>query len=43
MGKAEDVVPGLLEKYQDTEGEFIAVVDPPRAGLRKKLQGFVKQ
>lgn len=32
VGKAEDVVPGLLEKHQGHD--FIAVVDPPRAGLR---------
>ena len=35
VGKAEDVVPSLLEKpeYKECE-EFIAVCDPPRAGLR---------
>ena len=31
-GKAEDVLPNLLKRYE-TE-KVIAIVDPPRAGLR---------
>ena len=40
VGKAEDVVPGMLQKFADCE-EFVAVVDPPRAGLRKFLSFFL--
>ena len=40
VGKAEDVVPPLLGKYEDCE-EFIAVVDPPRAGLRRSSHSYM--
>ena len=44
-GKAEDVLPNLLKRYE-TE-KVIAIVDPPRAGLRMffflvKLKLFLK-
>ena len=41
-GKAEDELPGLIETIEsNTDGETkstktVAIVDPPRAGLRKR-------
>ena len=33
VGRAEDVLPDIASRLQDDE--VVAVVDPPRAGLRK--------
>jgi tRNA (uracil-5-)-methyltransferase len=34
-GKAEDVLPNLLKRYENEK--IIAIVDPPRAGLHSKV------
>ena len=36
-GKAEDVFPDILEQNLRGAEELVAVVDPPRAGLHKKV------
>ena len=33
-GKAEDTLPALLDQHRDWEN-VVAIVDPPRSGLRK--------
>ena len=36
-GKAEDVLPNMLESRLKDAESLVAVVDPPRAGLHKKV------
>ena len=36
-GKAEDVLPDILERKLSDAESLVAVVDPPRAGLHKKV------
>ena len=38
--KAEDVLPGLLRRF--TNERVVAIVDPPRAGLRKHDKSLTK-
>ena len=38
VGRAEDVLPDITSRLQDDE--VVAVVDPPRAGLRKYALNF---
>ncbi len=35
-GKAEEILPNLLKRFHDQK--VVAIVDPPRAGLRKYFQ-----
>ena len=36
-GKAEDVLPDILERKLNDAESLFAIVDPPRAGLHKKV------
>ena len=39
-GKAEDVLPSITDRFP-RKTNVVAVVDPPRAGLRKVLSFFL--
>ena len=40
-GKAEEVMNRSEFQYPENDNDVVAIVDPPRAGLRKQTSGFI--